>query len=897
MKTEIISPTPDQQAVIESDRQRLCVIACAGSGKTYTLTQRIAKIINENKTNPENVVAITFTEMAAQELQYRLAEVLGNVSKLAGMFIGTIHSFGFHLLKEFNPNVSEQTRVLSDNQQFVIFNRFWDSWNLSSCEPNVTHKSFLIDKIITSLGIIKIEDIPNNIIAKKHPALFQVFDQYEQFLRDNYFVDFDDLIAKAYNMLVDSKDILEKVKSQYLWYFIDEYQDVDPMQENLLSILCNKRNVCVVGDDDQSIYQFRGTDVRNLIKFSKYTADSEPLYLILNRRCRRNITRLSEKIISMNDVRKRIPKPINSKRPGGIIEIHDFDNIEQESHFIATKIREMQKTETISDLGQVAILLRSVTSSGRPYMDALEDAEIDYISKGDHSLFDRRPIPEIVNALEMFAKNNDDPNIDMCILGAIGESPSNEPGCNFISCSTSTLKQIGFTEIAIQKIISLGSIRSKYREGKYNHLCDLIYDVIASLNCVNGNHDGTVLYNLARFTNVVLEYADVEQVLDVRQFCAYIQAYAKRSFDQYTPERIRHEAVNILTIHQAKGLEFDVVFCPMLIKGRFPSEIQRKRWLLDNKLFDAKRYMGKIEDERRLFYVAITRAKEQLYLSYARNIGLKRERVPSIFINRAKKFKPQDKPIVSRSATKSPKQYLITSYSAMEYYLSCHFRYKLLMDFGFVAAPNPFFEYGRCIHTILSRLHSIAATNGQIDENTIKLVYEKYFYMNPRIPKGVILIKKNSGFEAIKNYCESKANWLTSTISTEMPFNYFLAGALIKGRIDLLISQNKKYHLIDFKTGKPHQYIRSDLQMKLYSLVCQEQLGYNIEIAGFYFVEHNKYISHKVTKSWLEEGKKEIKETISSIVARNYQPMPGQVCTRCEFRKMCPHKQRRARNA
>lgn len=888
-----IPPTPDQERVIESRTPSLCVIACAGSGKTFTLTRRIARLIDRNIAKPENIVAITFTEMAAEELEYRLAEVLGDMSKFAGVFIGTIHAFGLHLLKEFKSEIGPEARILTDNQQFVVFRRFWDKWSVQDCAPHINHKPSLIDKVITSISILKMEDIPLEKISKKHPSLMILHSNYQKYLTMNYLLDFDDLIAKTYKMLIENPEILKTVRSRYMWYFIDEYQDVDPMQEKLLSTLAGGKSICVVGDDDQSIYQFRGTDVRNLINFKNQIPKSKVFYLSVNRRCRRNITKFSEIIVSKVKWRNRMRKQITSNRPGGLISVHKFNGIREETLFIADTIKTMQESQIISSIGQVAILLRSVTSSGQPYMDALEAVNITYISKGDRSLFEREPIPQVVNALEILAKDNDDPSTDTCVLNAIDQQNLVDSGFNLISRSSSELKSLGCGEAIIRKITGLASIRSKYRTGKYNHLCEIIYDIIAVLDCLKGNYDNTEAYNLARLTDVVLEYTDVEPQLDIRRLCAYIQAYAKRSFDQYTPEKIRYEAVNILTIHQAKGLEFDVVFCPMLVKGRFPSEVRRKRWLLDNKLFDASRYLGSLTDERRLFYVAVTRARERLYLTYSKDIGLKYKREPSIFFKEARKFRQLDKPVTTKSVRRLPQQYLVTSYSAIEYYLSCHFRYKLLRDIGFVTIPNPFFEYGRCMHTILNHIHSIVKEQHGIDEVTIKSIFDSYFQISPKIPKGVILTKRLKGLEVIKRYCKNKIDWLMSTVSTEIPFSYYQTNALIKGRIDLIISEHDDYVLIDFKTGLPREYIRSDLQMKLYCLACREQLGIDIYSAGLYFVEHDRLEAFKITESWLEEGRSELRDTVAKIRTREYTPMPGSVCTRCEFRKICKFAKKR----
>ncbi len=295
MKTST-TPTPEQAKIIDSAHNLICIIACAGSGKTYALTHRISRLINESHVDACQVAAITFTVNAAEVLKFRLAQLLNEPAAAANMFIGTIHSFCYNLLQD-NPGLAfVDLKVLSENQQFILLNRFWKDWKIDALLPNINAKGPVIERLISAIEVIKLENIPIKVLIKHNPQVADIFLLYSKYCKDNYLLDYGDLLYNVANSI--STDIFrdERLGSKVKYLFVDEYQDVDALQADIVSEFSKRCSVCVVGDDDQAIYQFRGTDVRNILDYSKKIA-TKTYVLSENRRCPTNIKAIAKNCI------------------------------------------------------------------------------------------------------------------------------------------------------------------------------------------------------------------------------------------------------------------------------------------------------------------------------------------------------------------------------------------------------------------------------------------------------------------------------------------------------------------------------------------------------------------------------------------------------------------------
>ena len=268
---------PQSRAIMSTARQ-LAVIACAGSGKTSTLIKRVAEKLQTREAIPTSVTIITFTVKAADEIRLRLGDVISNRQVLSEVYVGTIHGFCRHALTTFLPREYESLGVVSEIQQLALLSVHRKDWNLSDINPTQfqNSKGAFFQSLVAAFNIIKQEQIDFNRLNALHPPIAKAFAQYSEYLTKNNLADFTDLILLTKRHLEHSEEFRNKIRNRAHWLFVDEYQDVDPLQHALILHLSEKGNLCAIGDDDQAIYQFRGTDFRHFISLTQPTRQYSP---------------------------------------------------------------------------------------------------------------------------------------------------------------------------------------------------------------------------------------------------------------------------------------------------------------------------------------------------------------------------------------------------------------------------------------------------------------------------------------------------------------------------------------------------------------------------------------------------------------------------------------------
>ena len=331
----------------------------------------------------------------------------------------------------------------------------------------------------------------------------------------------------------------------------------------------------------------------------------------------------------------------------------------------------------------------------------------------------------------------------------------------------------------------------------------------------------------------------------------------------------------------------------MLVESRFPVAGGQNRWLIDDDLFPNERYHNSVENERRLYYVACTRAKKGLYLLCSRDVGLIKPKHPSLFLIESKDVALPDENVAPSIKTEREKiiEPFVASYSSLEYYLTCPYRYKLLVKYKLATPANPFFQFGRVIHAVIAYINSEFLNKYKPTMKEVEHHYDMVFgrlLENADIPSYVVARQRSRGLKAIQNYYEKKQTWLESVSDVESDFQYSLAECLVRGRYDLVIGYpNGNHAIIDFKTGQPHEYLRTDFQMQVYSLAAVHHLRLALEKAVLYYVEPDIEVTYDVDGVFLTNGMTNLQYVVSGIAGGHFEPTPGKVCTRCEVRKLC----------
>lgn len=598
-----------KEAVLATEGPVL-VLAGAGSGKTTVLVNRIAYMISEKHIRPWNILAITFTNKAAREMKDRIERLLGDTAK--DMWIGTFHSVCVRILRSCID-------LLGYSRDFVIYDTADTKTVMKEClrELDIDEKSFPVRNVLSIISNAKNDlmdaatfenvyksDYRMSIIAK-------IYYRYQTKLRKNNAVDFDDIILNTVKILSENPDVLSKYQDKFQYILVDEYQDTNNSQYLLINLLAQaNRNLCVVGDDDQSIYKFRGANIGNILNFEDDYSDVQKITLDQNYRSTQNILDAANSVISNN--KGRMGKSLwTSNGDGNKVFVYTGTNEYDEARYIARQIKKhFDEQGSFSDC---AILYRTNAQS-RVIEEMLMRESVPYKVLSGLRFYDRKEIKDIIAYLRVVYNPNDDVSLARIInepKRKIGNATLEKArniareketslydvishADDYPEFKTAIKKLLGFSEI-IQSLIKLkDTVTIEELTGRI--LNDTGY--MPALVMEDTTESKTRIENLGEFISVITEFEKNEETGNtLGEFLENISLVS--DIDGYDENE---DSAVLMTIHSAKGLEFPIVFLSGLEEGLFPG--MRSMESDDD-----------IEEERRLCYVAITRAKEQLYIT------------------------------------------------------------------------------------------------------------------------------------------------------------------------------------------------------------------------------------------------------------------------------------------
>ena len=598
-----------KEAVLATEGPVL-VLAGAGSGKTTVLVNRIAYMISEKHIRPWNILAITFTNKAAREMKDRIERLLGDTAK--DMWIGTFHSVCVRILRSCID-------LLGYSRDFVIYDTADTKTVMKEClrELDIDEKSFPVRNVLSIISNAKNDlmdaatfenvyksDYRMSIIAK-------IYYRYQTKLRKNNAVDFDDIILNTVKILSENPDVLSKYQDKFQYILVDEYQDTNNSQYLLINLLAQaNRNLCVVGDDDQSIYKFRGANIGNILNFEDDYSDVQKITLDQNYRSTQNILDAANSVISNN--KGRMGKSLwTSNGDGNRVYVYTGTNEYDEARYIARQIKKhFDEQGSFSDC---AILYRTNAQS-RVIEEMLMRESVPYKVLSGLRFYDRKEIKDIIAYLRVVYNPNDDVSLARIInepKRKIGNATLEKArniareketslydvishADDYPEFKTAIKKLLSFSEI-IQSLIKLkDTVTIEELTGRI--LNDTGY--MPALVMEDTTESKTRIENLGEFISVITEFEKNEETGNtLGEFLENISLVS--DIDGYDENE---DSAILMTIHSAKGLEFPIVFLSGLEEGLFPG--MRSMESDDD-----------IEEERRLCYVAITRAKEQLYIT------------------------------------------------------------------------------------------------------------------------------------------------------------------------------------------------------------------------------------------------------------------------------------------
>ena len=607
---EILKELNDKQyeAVVNTKGPCL-VIAGAGSGKTKVLTHKIAYIMQEENAKPWDILAITFTNKAANEMKERIANLVGDNVK--DMWVGTFHSICVRILRRFIDRIGFDT-------SFIIFDTSDQKTLIKNCLKDLA----IDDKLFNERSVqSEISNAKNDMLepfqytAKamgdyRKEKIATVYELYQKRLKENNAIDFDDIINYTIKILMENPDVLEYYSNKFKYVLVDEYQDTNKAQFTLITLLASKNgNITVVGDNDQGIYSFRGADISNILNFEKDFPGTKIIKLEQNYRCTGNILKAANAVIKNNEV-KYAKKLWTENEIGKLPKVYLADNEYDEGSYIVEQIEHLKREEYYK-YSDFAILYRMNTQS-RAIEDIFRRENIPYKIIGGLKFYERKEIKDIIAYLRLIQNTSDNLSLKRIInepkrgigktsLDSIEELANNE-GISMYKIIKDA-QQYGLNRIYLKSRDFINVIEELRQKQKDLTISELIKLTLKKTGYMQALKDEKTIEaenrieNLDEFLTVAIEF---EEQFAENTLADFLEGITLSSDLDNMEET--EDSVTLMTLHSAKGLEFPVVFLVGMEEGIFPG-------------YKSIGEPKELEEERRLCYVGITRAKENLFLT------------------------------------------------------------------------------------------------------------------------------------------------------------------------------------------------------------------------------------------------------------------------------------------
>lgn len=908
--------TPPQAEAVETINQNLQIIACAGSGKTEVVSARIVRILEKmmpKGITPKNIVAFTFTDKAAAELKSRIALLcrnqLGEVNGLAEMYVGTIHGFCLDLLQTYLYKFLKYD-VLNEVQTRLLVDRLSVQSGMSDLGLRRYKESSLF---LDVLEVVREATIDQHKL-EGHPVL-QALEKYEDLLDNRSYLDYTKIITEAVAGLLVDTELRAKIKERVKYLVVDEYQDVNPLQEALIRILSNLgANVCVVGDDDQAIYEWRGTDVENILSFEKRYPNVKVARLEDNFRSSKGVIEAAMRVIVRNDP-NRLPKQMRSSFSqafdrGDVLAL-SFQDPNEEGAWIASKIHSLigvpfrdkpDEKERGLSWSDFSILLRSVRNNGGPILQALDNAGIPYVVMGMNDLFETHEV-QAARAVFLFMA-------DQMLV--------NELHHFWVDAD------LGVSNNKLDIGIEYLKIMKKFDEGKRFGLYNLQRIFLDFLELIGFQEDNVpnkrgevVCYNLGKFSQVISDFEQINFHSDPKRKYETFAGFLIFQAPDYYPEGWEDasfavpDAVQVMTVHQAKGMEWPVVFIPALLSNRFPSKRQGGKgvWhvIPREAVKGADRYDGSVESERRLFYVALTRSKRFLFCSWAPIQGNQLYSRPSEFFQELTRVPvvltrdPKHEDQVTIRLSQQPKEgvtNILINFSELKYFFVCPYQFKLRFIYGFNAPIHEALGFGRSLHNTLAEIHKKSLDHETVSSQDISTLLDTHLHLPFAYPTLKVQLRK-SAEKVLNGYLTENSQKLDKIQHVEQVIEIQVAdNIIVNGRIDLIKKLDTgEISIVDFKSterAQPEDITRE--QLHVYAVGYEQLSGKNADLVEIYNLDSGGSIREEVDWDLVTSTKNLIMGAADKLRRSDFQLTPKieKECLSCDMKGICALGQTRA---
>jgi DNA helicase-2/ATP-dependent DNA helicase PcrA len=888
----------DQTAAVLSGSRFNRVIAGAGAGKTETLTRRIVYLLLVEGAEPCSIVAFTFTERAAQSMKSRIYQRISEhdprkLGKLGEMYVGTIHAYAKRVLDDYfkfgNYN------VLDENEEIAFLMRHgWDI-GINEYEKNYSESCRVF---LRAVNMVWDEMLDKKKLEIETPDFCEKLAHYEYLLDKHKLLTFGHMILLAVQKLRENPDTLNMVKH----LIVDEYQDINRTQEELIRLVGKNGEIFIVGDPRQSIYQWRGSDVSFFDSFEKTFNATRTVTIKENRRSGIRIVANANKFAGSFE-RAHYEPMVATRKEDGFVGLVELESPEDEAVWIADQIKELVKKRGLK-YSDVGVLTRSVSLAAGPLVDVLKARRVPYIVGGKIGLFKRDEAQALGRIFAWFYERGfwvDDP------WRWNDQTAGDDLLLTALSCWRS----------AYRYSMPLG-VESRLREIKadlnskkpsYDNFTKIYQDVLIVLGFEKLIHtnriDAAVMANLGRFNNLLTDYETANRVggrtphwkEDLKGLCWFMNSYAASAYEEQPAEDIRGvDAVQIMTVHQAKGLEWPVVFLFSTVAGRFPSKMigRELNWCnIPRDMFDARRYEGELEDERRLFYVAITRARDALVVSYF--VRMKKSMSRSPFIDSLDSsvislFGKGTLPSFSVGKLEAVDNIMTFSASEITAFLRCPYMYLLRNIYGYQPELDEAIGFGKGVHFCLRRSVELLRRDKELGPITAAVsAVDNEFFM-PFASGYVFENYKKGARRSVLNYAKSYGEDLRKSMDVEYRIEFPIHNATITGRIDVLGDKEvRDYKTLDFKEVEGSVSMdEAEMQVRLYSAGLKS-VGRQVRVGSIAFLSSNssKIVPVDVDETHVDTTIKDAEKVVENIREKRFKPNRGEHCGKCDQQEIC----------
>lgn len=972
-----------QREAVEFGDGPLLIIAGAGTGKTTVVTERIKHLISSGKAKPTEILALTFTEKAAREMEERVDVIMPY--GVTQMWISTFHKFCDRLLRQeaIHIGINPAYRLMTDTDATMLFRRHLFSFELDYFRPlgNPTkfiagmlqHFSRLQDEDVTQeqyLAWVEArkanasDDEEELLEIKKYEELARAYKKYQDIKAKEGLMDFGDLITQTLLLFRKRKNILGLYRKQFAYILVDEFQDTNIAQNELVALLSGKKqNITAVCDDDQSIYKFRGAAVSNVLSFRKHFPETKLIVLSQNYRSTQEILDAAYQLIQHNnpdrlEVKENINKKLTAQRkaPGKWPALLYLDRVENEADAVAKEIVTLVtgNQERGYQWKDVAILVRA-NNHADPFVRALLRHDIPYQFLGPGQLFRQPEVRDLIAYLQVL--HNFEDNVALfrvlsmaCFaisardLAATSNFAKKQNVSLFEACEfiAGTAKRDGAeepalaedTKAAITTVVAMIhrhlALKTKETAGQilYYFLSDT--GLIASMLAYKSAADERIAGNVSKFFSKLKTYETDHTDASVTAVLDWIELSMELGESPVATDTdwINNNAVNILSVHSSKGLEFPIVFLVNMVSQRFPTTERKETIPIPEELVKEELPAGDyhLEEERRLCYVGMTRAKDHLILTGANFYGEgKREKKLSPFVYEIMGENVAVAPPTTTQLTfldwkksesvsgasglgqttlptqeqaKLSVTYL--SYSQIETFRLCPLHYKLRYILQIPTPSSASLSFGTSIHAALKDFYQLHAAGERVTKQLLLELLDRYWkregYENRQYEEDM----KKRGAEYLSYYMDHEFDTKSKPVALEQPFTVPVTanGKTIKigGKIDRIDElPGGKLEIIDYKTGRmpSKREVDANLQLSMYAIAASEIPGVAFSrrpediTLSLYFFDSKVKVSTTRTAEQLVLEKASIIDIATKIEHSDFRCSGNQLCRDCEYRMFC----------